>query len=139
MAAQKKAWEARYSQAKERPDLYPFTISGIPIKPLYTPEDLAGMDFARDLGFPGQYPYTRGIHATMYRGRTFTMRQFSGFGLAHESNRRYHYLLEHGQTGLSIAFDNPTIMGYDSDHPKAHGEIGNCGGAWDSLMVMDIV
>src|SRR5262249_16927297 len=112
--AQRKAWEARYGRAKERPGLYPFTISGIPIKPLYTAEDLAGMDRARDLGFPGEFPYTRGIRDNMYRGRMYTMRQFSGFGTPKESNERYHYLLEHGQTGLSIAFDNPTIMGYDS-------------------------
>ena len=134
---QRAAWEARFGAAKERPGLYPFTISGIPIKPLYTPEDLAGMDLARDLGFPGEYPYTRGIHASMYRGKMFTMRQFSGFGLAPESNERYHDLLAHGQTGLSIAFDNPTIMGYDSDHPKSHGEIGKCGVAVDSLRDME--
>jgi methylmalonyl-CoA mutase, N-terminal domain len=138
-AAQRARWEARYAAGKERPDLYPFTISGIPIKPLYTPEDLTGMDLAKDLGHPGEYPFTRGVRDTMYRGRMYTMRQFSGFGLAHESNRRYHYLLEHGQTGLSIAFDNPTIMGYDSDHPKSHGEIGKCGVAVDSLRDMEIL
>ena len=137
--AQKQAWARRYAKAGERPDLYPFTISGIPIKPLYTPEDIAGMDLARDLGFPGEYPFTRGVRDTMYRGRMFTMRQFSGFGLARESNQRYHYLLQHGQTGLSIAFDNPTIMGYDSDDPKAHGEIGRCGVAVDSLADMEIL
>jgi methylmalonyl-CoA mutase N-terminal domain/subunit len=133
------AYEARIAQSKERPDLYPFTISGIPIKKLYTPEDVAGMDLGRDLSFPGEYPYTRGIHATMYRGRMYTMRQFAGFGTPRESNQRYHYLLEHGQTGLSIAFDNPTIMGYDSDHPKAHGEVGKCGVAVDSLRDMEIL
>src|SRR5438093_108818 len=139
-------WQARWraglersEKSRERQGLYPFTISGIPIKALYTPEDLAGMDPARDLSFPGEYPYTRGIHPTMYRGRMFTMRQFSGFGTARESNQRYHYLLEHGQTGLSIAFDNPTIMGYDSDHPKAHGEVGKCGVAIDSLRDMEIL
>jgi len=135
----KAAYEARRAASKERPDLYPFTISGIPIKPLYTPENLARTDPARDLGFPGEYPYTRGIHTTMYRGRMFTMRQFAGFGTPKESNRRYHYLLEHGQTGLSIAFDNPTIMGYDSDHPKAHGEVGKCGVAVDSLRDMQLL
>jgi methylmalonyl-CoA mutase, N-terminal domain len=88
---------------------------------------------------PGEYPFTRGIHPTMYRGRMFTMRQFAGFGTARESNQRYHYLLDHGQTGLSIAFDNPTIMGYDSDHPKAHGEVGKCGVAVDSLRDMEIL
>ncbi len=137
--AQRRAWEARYAAAREREGLHPFTISGLPIKPLYTPKDLAGMDLPRDLGFPGEYPYTRGIHSTMYRGRMFTMRQFSGFGTPRESNQRYHYLLSHGQTGLSIAFDNPTIMGYDSDHPKAHGEVGKCGVAVDSLRDMEIL
>jgi len=133
------AWEARYQKTLERPELYPFTISGIPIKPLYTPEDIAGMNLPRDLSFPGEFPYTRGVHATMYRGRMFTMRQFAGFGTPKESNQRYHYLLAHGQTGLSIAFDNPTIMGYDSDHPKAHGEVGKCGVALDSLRDMEIL
>jgi methylmalonyl-CoA mutase N-terminal domain/subunit len=137
--AQRRAWQERYAKANERPDLYPFTISGVPIKPLYGPEDLAGMDLSRDLGHPGEYPYTRGIHSTMYRGRMFTMRQFAGFGTPRESNERYHYLLSHGQTGLSIAFDNPTIMGYDSDHPKAHGEVGKCGVAVDSLRDMEIL
>ncbi|HET9327779.1 MAG TPA: methylmalonyl-CoA mutase family protein [Candidatus Eisenbacteria bacterium] len=137
--AARTAYDAKKAQSKERPELYPFTISGIPIKPLYTPEDLAGMDLGRDLGFPGEYPYTRGIHTTMYRGRMYTMRQFAGFGTPRESNERYHYLTEHGQTGLSIAFDNPTIMGYDSDHPKAHGEVGKCGVAVDSLRDMEIL
>jgi methylmalonyl-CoA mutase, N-terminal domain len=138
-AAQRAAWEKRFASSKQRPDVYPFTISGVPIKPLYTPEDLAGMDLAKDLGFPGEYPYTRGIRDNMYRGRMYTMRQFAGFGTPKESNARYHYLLEHGQTGLSIAFDNPTIMGYDSDHPKAHGEVGKCGVAVDSLRDMEIL
>ena len=138
-AQQRAAWEKRYAESKERAGLYPFTISGIPIKPLYTSEDLAGMDPARDLSYPGEYPYTRGVHATMYRGRMFTMRQFSGFATPRESNRRYHSLLAQGQTGLSIAFDNPTIMGYDSDHPKAHGEVGKCGVAVDSLRDMEIL
>jgi methylmalonyl-CoA mutase N-terminal domain/subunit len=137
--AQRAAFDANYPKDRERKDLYPFTISGEPIKPLYGPEDLAHMDLARDLAVPGEYPFTRGIHPTMYRGRMFTMRQFAGFGTARESNRRYHYLLEHGQTGLSIAFDNPTIMGYDSDHPKAHGEVGKCGVAIDSLRDMEIL
>jgi methylmalonyl-CoA mutase N-terminal domain/subunit len=137
--AQRKAWEARYAAGRERAGLYPFTISGIPIKPLYTPEDLAGMDRARTLGFPGEFPYTRGIRDNMYRGRMYTMRQFSGFGTPKESNQRYHSLFEQGQTGLSIAFDNPTIMGYDSDHPKAHGEVGKCGVAVDSLRDMEVL
>ena len=138
-AAQVRDFNERYPKSRERQDLYPFTISGEPIQPLYGPEHLAGMDLARDLAVPGEYPFTRGIHPTMYRGRMFTMRQFAGFGTARESNQRYHYLLEHGQTGLSIAFDNPTIMGYDSDHPKAHGEVGKCGVAIDSLRDMEIL
>jgi methylmalonyl-CoA mutase N-terminal domain/subunit len=138
-AAQTLEFNERYPNSRERKDLYPFTISGEPIKPLYGPEDLARVDLARDLAVPGEYPFTRGIHPTMYRGRLFTMRQFAGFGTARESNQRYHYLLEHGQTGLSIAFDNPTIMGYDSDHPKAHGEVGKCGVAVDSLRDMEIL
>ena len=136
---QRATWESKVAQAKERPGLYPFTISGIPIKPLYGPEDLAGMDLARDLGHPGEYPFTRGVHPTMYRGRMFTMRQFAGFGTAQQTNQRFHYLLDHGQTGLSIAFDNPTIMGYDSDHPKSHGEVGKCGVAVDSLRDMEVL
>jgi methylmalonyl-CoA mutase N-terminal domain/subunit len=138
-ADQMRAYAGSYPKARERKDLYPFTISGEPIQPLYGPEDVAGMDLARDLAVPGEFPFTRGIHPTMYRGRMFTMRQFSGFGTARESNQRYHYLLGHGQTGLSIAFDNPTIMGYDSDHPKAHGEVGKCGVAIDSLRDMEIL
>jgi methylmalonyl-CoA mutase N-terminal domain/subunit len=137
--AQREAWKARYGKSKERDGLYPFTISGIPIKPIYTPDDVKDLDPARDLGFPGEPPYTRGVHTSMYRGKMFTMRQFAGFGTPEESNARYHYLLSHGQTGLSIAFDNPTIMGYDSDHPKAHGEVGKCGVAVDSLRDMEIL
>ena len=138
-AAQMREYNASYPRSRERKDLYPFTLSGEPVKPLYGPEDVAGMDLARDLAVPGEYPFTRGIHPTMYRGRMFTMRQFAGFGTAKESNARYHYLLANGQTGLSIAFDNPTIMGYDSDHPKAHGEVGKCGVAIDSLRDMEIL
>jgi methylmalonyl-CoA mutase N-terminal domain/subunit len=138
-AAMRQDFDASYPASRERKDLYPYTISGEPVRPLYGPQDLAGMDLARDLAVPGEYPFTRGIHPTMYRGRMFTMRQFAGFGTAKESNQRYHYLLEHGQTGLSIAFDNPTIMGYDSDHPKAHGEVGKCGVAIDSLRDMEIL
>ncbi len=138
-ATQMREYNASYPKSRERKDLYPFTLSGEPVKPLYGPEDVAGMDLARDLAVPGEYPFTRGIHPTMYRGRMFTMRQFAGFGTAKESNARYHFLLANGQTGLSIAFDNPTIMGYDSDHPKAHGEVGKCGVAIDSLRDMEIL
>jgi methylmalonyl-CoA mutase N-terminal domain/subunit len=135
----KAEYEAKLAESREREGLYPYTLSGIPIRPLYTPADVANVDLGHDVSFPGEFPYTRGIHTTMYRGRMFTMRQFAGFGTPKESNERYHYLLEHGQTGLSIAFDNPTIMGYDSDHPKAHGEVGKCGVAVDSLRDMEIL
>ncbi|MFN8588411.1 MAG: methylmalonyl-CoA mutase family protein [Candidatus Eisenbacteria bacterium] len=138
-ARQVAEYRANFPADRQRKDLYPYTISGLPIQPLYTPEDVQGMDLARDLSVPGEYPFTRGIHPTMYRGRMFTMRQFAGFGTARETNARFHYLLSHGQTGLSIAFDNPTIMGYDSDHPKSHGEVGKCGVAVDSLRDMEVL
>ncbi len=115
------------------------TISEIPVKRLYTPEDVKRQDYMKDLGFPGEYPFTRGLHATMYRGRLWTMRQFSGFGTAEQTNRRFKYLLKEGETGLSIAFDYPTIMGYDSDHPMAMGEVGQCGVAVSSLKDMEIL
>lgn len=115
------------------------TISGREIKELYTPADIDGFDYGRELGFPGEYPYTRGIHPTMYRGRLWTMRQFSGFGTPEDTNRRYKYLLSHGQTGLSVAFHLPTLMGIDSDHPLAEGEVGKCGVAVDSLADMEIL
>lgn len=115
------------------------TVSGKKIKELYTPLDLDGLDYAQQLAFPGEYPYTRGIHPTMYRGRLWTMRQFSGFGAAEDTNKRYKYLLSHGQTGLSVAFHLPTLMGIDSDHPLAVGEVGKCGVAIDSLADMEIL
>jgi methylmalonyl-CoA mutase N-terminal domain/subunit len=113
------------------------TVSGKKIKELYTPLDIAPFDYMNDLGFPGDFPYTRGIHPTMYHGRLWTMRQFSGFGTAEQTNLRYKYLLNHGQTGLSVAFHLPTLMGMDSDHPLALGEIGKCGVAVDSLADME--
>ena len=113
------------------------TLSGVPINRLYTPADLSGFDYPQDLGDPGEYPFTRGIHATMYRGKIWTMRQFSGFGSPEDTNQRLHYLLKQGQTGLSIAFDLPTLMGYDSDHPLAEGEVGRCGVAVSSLADME--
>jgi methylmalonyl-CoA mutase N-terminal domain/subunit len=113
------------------------TISGRPLKVFYAPDDVSGLDYRRDLGDPGEYPFTRGIRRDMYRGRPWTMRQFAGFGTAEETNHRYHFLLEQGQTGLSVAFDMPTIMGYDSDHPMAQGEVGRCGVAIDSLRDME--
>jgi methylmalonyl-CoA mutase N-terminal domain/subunit len=115
------------------------TVSGRKIKELYTPADLPHFDFFRDLNFPGEYPFTRGIHPTMHRGRPWTMRQFSGFGTAEDTNKRYKYLLAHGQTGLSVAFHLPTLMGVDSDHPLAKGEVGKCGVAIDSLADMEVL
>ncbi|HEX6507236.1 MAG TPA: methylmalonyl-CoA mutase family protein [Chloroflexota bacterium] len=113
------------------------TLSDEQIKPLYTPLDLDGDDFARDIGFPAQFPYTRGIYGNMYRGRLWTMRQFAGFGTAADTNERFHYLLDHGMTGLSVAFDNPTLMGVDSDDPRSRGEVGRTGVAIDSLADME--
>jgi len=116
------------------------TISGVPIRRLYTPADLPeDWDEEKYLGYPGQPPYTRGIHATGYRGKLYTMRQFSGFASPEETNQRYKYLLEHGGSGLSVAFDLPTLMGYDSDHPASEGEVGKCGVAIDSLEDMEIL
>ena len=115
------------------------TISGHPIRRLYTEADLAGWDRERDLGYPGEPPYTRGIHATMHRGRLWTMRQFAGFGTAEDTNQRFRYLLSQGQTGLSVAFDLPTLMGYDSDHPLSEGEVGKCGVAISSLADMEVL
>jgi methylmalonyl-CoA mutase N-terminal domain/subunit len=115
------------------------TISGHPIRRLYTPADLGDWDPDRDLGLPGEPPYTRGIHATMYRGRLWTMRQFAGFGAAEDTNQRFRYLLSQGQTGLSTAFDLPTLMGYDSDHPLSEGEVGKCGVAISSLADMEVL
>src|SRR5881409_3720166 len=114
------------------------TPDGVEIRPTYGPADGA-VDYQHDLGFPGAYPFTRGIYPTMYRGRLWTMRQYAGFGAAEESNRRFRYLLGQGQTGLSIAFDLPTQMGYDSDHPMAEPEVGKVGVAIDSLLDMEVL
>src|SRR3954468_17767455 len=107
--------------------------SGLPVEPVYGPDSLSGFDAEAKLGRPGEYPFTRGVYPTMYTGRPWTMRQYAGFGTATESNRRYHQLLEAGTTGLSVAFDLPTQMGYDSDDPVAHGEVGKVGVAIDSV------
>ncbi|MGD8634067.1 MAG: methylmalonyl-CoA mutase family protein, partial [Anaerolineales bacterium] len=115
------------------------TTSSEPVDRLYTPLDIAEMDYMQDIGLPGEYPYTRGIHPTMYRGRLWTKRMFAGFGTAEETNQRFKYLLDQGQTGLSIAFDLPTLMGYDSDAPEALGEFGKCGVAVSSLKDMEIL
>lgn len=115
------------------------TTSGIEIQRLYTPLDLEGLDYQRDLGFPGRFPFTRGVQPTMYRGRFWTMRQYAGFGTAEESNQRYKFLISQGQTGLSVAFDLPTQIGLDSDHPLSEGEVGKVGVAIDSLADMEVL
>ena len=137
-----KAWEEQVlnpalARVQEREEFS--TSSGIPVKRLYTPEDTADLDYAEKLGFPGQYPYTRGIYPTMYRGQLWTMRQYAGMGTAEESNERFRYLLKEGQTGLSVAFDLPTQMGLDSDDPLAEGEVGQVGVAIDSLADMEVL
>ncbi len=124
--------EEVYARQREREALFE-TISGEPVRPLYTPDDLADFDSERDLGHPGEFPFTRGVYPSMYRGRLWTMRQFAGFGTAEETNERFRYLLDHGQTGLSTAFDMPTLMGLDSDHGRALGEVGVEGVAIDTL------
>src|SRR5436309_5785476 len=136
-------WEERtlkrvLERMPERRDEFT-TISGRSVRRLYTPEDVADLDYARDLGFPGEYPFTRGVQPTMYRGRLWTMRLFAGFGTAEETNQRFKFLLDQGQTGLSTAFDLPTLYGYDTDHPMAEGEFGKCGVAISSLADMEIL
>ena len=138
-----KAWEEETLRPalERRPERQaPFETSwGTPLQRLYTPADTAGLDYLRDLGFPGEHPFTRGVQPTMYRGRLWTMRQYAGFGAAEATNRRYHYLLAQGQTGLSVAFDLPTQMGYDADAPEARGEVGRVGVAVSSLEEMRIL
>ncbi len=130
------AWREEYERTPERGGELFSTMSGIPNEPLRTPES-APVDYERDLGYPGQYPFTRGVYPSMYRGRLWTMRQFAGFGTAEETNERFRYLLDHGQTGLSTAFDMPTLMGHDSDHALSLGEVGREGVAIDSLEDME--
>ncbi|KPJ60370.1 MAG: methylmalonyl-CoA mutase [Latescibacteria bacterium DG_63] len=135
----KKKWQERYKKSSTERDALFESISGVPLEPLYAPDDIEGLDYLKDLGFPGEYPFTRGVRHNMYRGRLWTMRQFSGLGTAMDSNRRFHFLLERGQTGLSVAFHMPTIMGVDSDNPRARGEVGRCGVAIDSLEDMEVL
>ena len=125
-------WEKENAAAPLRPQP-PTTVSSVPIEALYTPDSLNGFDPDTDLSYPGQYPFTRGVHASMYRSRLWTMRQFAGFGTARQTNERFRFLLDKGQTGLSTAFDLPTLMGLDSDDPLALGEVGRLGVAVDSL------
>ncbi|HET6361223.1 MAG TPA: methylmalonyl-CoA mutase family protein, partial [Gemmatimonadota bacterium] len=136
LAERVRRWEERRAAEPVR-DIDFTTTSSMEVAPIYTPLDTAGIDELEDIGLPGEYPYTRGVYDTMYRTRLWTMRQFAGFATAAETNERYHYLLEHGQTGLSVAFDLPTLMGYDSDHPMSEGEVGVCGVAIDSLADME--
>src|ERR671911_611664 len=123
----------RFSRVPERDALFT-TLSGEPVAPLYTEADLPERE---RIGFPGEYPFTRGVYPSMYRGRLWTMRQFAGFGGPEETNERFRYLLDHGQTGLSTAFDMPSLMGHDSDHPRSEGEVGREGVAVDSLEDME--
>ncbi len=135
---QKNKYEKITKNHPERKESFE-NLSGIGIKNIYNPWDNKDLEFFKDIGFPGEYPFLRGIHATMHRGRLWTMRQFAGFGSAEETNKRYKYLLKHGETGLSVAFDYPTLYGYDSDHPLARGEFGKCGVAISSLKDMEIL
>jgi methylmalonyl-CoA mutase N-terminal domain/subunit len=132
MATARERWEKEIAAAGP-PELPATTVSGTPIGPLYTPDDLPGFRYDSDLGYPGQYPFTRGVHASLYRSRLWTMRQFAGFGTARQTNERFRFLLDKGQTGLSTAFDLPTLMGLDSDDPRAVGEVGRLGVAVDTI------
>ncbi len=136
---EKQEWEREIEGLAAQRDCKFTTISGRDVNLLYTPLDIQPFDYLRDLGFPGQFPYTRGIRHNMYRGRLWTMRQFSGMGTPEQTNERYHFLLDRGQTGLSVAFDFPTLYGRDSDDPLSHGEVGKCGVAIDSLRDMEIL
>ena len=130
-------WATRYRGGKRAPREAASTISGVPIQPLYTPDDLKDWRYDEKLGYPGEFPYTRGVYPSMYRGQLWTIRQFAGYGTAQETNGRYKFLLAQGQAGLSVAFDMPTLMGYDSDDPLSEGEVGHCGVAIDSLEDME--
>ena len=142
IADEKERWEKDLSKLlSETPERLPrfTTLSDVEINSLYSPEDINEMDYIEEIGFPGVAPFTRGVHPSMYRGRLWTMRMFSGLGGPEETNKRFHYLLDNGETGLSVAFHYPTLMGYDSDSPMARGEIGKCGVAIDTLKDMEIL
>ena len=137
--SRKAAWSAAARKTNALRPVKFTTVSGEPVEMLYSPEDIQNINYLAEIGFPGEYPYTRGIHATMYRGRLWTMRQFAGFGTPEDTNQRYHYLLDHGQTGLSVAFDLPTLMGRDCDDPLSSGEVGICGVSVSSLADMEVL
>ena len=142
VAAGRRRWKQTSEKAFEKVPAWKSdwtTVSSAPVEPLAGPDSIAGFDFERESGWPGEYPYTRGVQATGYRGKLWTMRQFAGYGTAKQTNERFHYLLEHGQTGLSTAFHLPTLYGYDSDHEMARGEVGKCGVAIDSLRDMEVL
>ncbi|MCS7118087.1 MAG: methylmalonyl-CoA mutase family protein [Thaumarchaeota archaeon] len=135
-------WERKYAEsvrsAPERKRAF-VTTSGIEVKPLYTPLDVKWLDYETELGFPGEYPFTRGVYTSMYRSKTWTMRQFAGFGTPEDTNRRFKFLLDHGETGLSLAFDMPTLYGYDPDNPKSEGEVGKCGVSVATVRDMEVI
>ena len=138
----RKRWEKELEKAEKAETKKPkrfSTVSDLDIKPIYTPEDIKDLDFSRDIGYPGVFPFTRGCQPTMYRGREWTFRMFSGMGSAEDTNRRWHHLLREGETGLSTAFDFPTLMGYDTDSPRARGECGRCGVAIDTLRDFEVL
>ena len=137
ISRKREIYDEKLDSLKNRDEVEFITASSEPVDVLDTPADLEDFDYLRNLGFPGEYPYTRGIHPNMYKGRLWTMRQFSGFGTASDTNQRYKYLLEHGQTGLSVAFDFPTLYGLDSDSPRSEGEVGRCGVAISSPQDME--
>ena len=137
-------WDKEAEKKRGRPSLPRFfTVSGVDIDELYTPASISGAENIEyhwnNIGLPGEFPYTRGVHHTMYRGRLWTMRQFAGMGTPKQTHDRFKYILEQGGTGLSTAFDLPTLMGYDSDHPRSLGEVGKCGVAVDTLADMEII
>jgi methylmalonyl-CoA mutase N-terminal domain/subunit len=142
VAAGRKRWAEKAAKAFDKTPSWKkdwTTVSGAPVEPLAAPDTQSGFDYERDLGWPGEFPFTRGVQSTGYRGKLWTMRQFAGYGTAKQTNARFHYLLEHGQTGLSTAFHLPTLYGYDSDHEMARGEVGKCGVAIDSLRDMEVL
>ncbi len=136
---EKDAWASKAAKSSRKLQAKFTTVSGEDIEPLYTPDDIAHINYLSEIGFPGEFPYTRGIHHNMYRGKLWTMRQFAGFGSPEDTNERYQYLLDHGQTGLSVAFDLPALMGRDADDPLCEGEVGICGVAISSLADMEIL